>query len=102
VYCYLRITNLGSGRTLTVAGGDLADSSRRKIREAENLVQGETSQKVAGWRAKAIVPLRELESARVAMEFALPDRDTDAVRLIFDISGERTLFLGPFTLQRAP
>lgn len=102
VYCYILLTNLGGGRTVTVAGGDLADSTRRKIREAENLLQGETSQRVAGWRAKADVPLRELESVRVALEFSPPERDSDAVRLVLDISGERTLFLGPFVLQRVP
>jgi hypothetical protein len=87
---------------MTVAGGDLADSTLRKIGEADNLVQGETSQKVAGWRAKATVPLRELESVRLALEFTPPGKDADANRLILDISGERTLFLGPFVLQRAP
>ncbi len=102
VYCYLRVTNLASGRTLTIAGGDLADGSRRKLREAENLMQGETSQRVAGWRNKAAIPLGELESARVALEFEPPRHETDAVRLLVDISGERTLSLGPFVLQRAP
>ncbi|MBC7841234.1 MAG: trypsin-like peptidase domain-containing protein [Gemmatimonadaceae bacterium] len=102
VYCYLRVTNLGAQRTMSVAGGDLADSTLRKIREADNLLQGETSQKVAGWRSKASVPLRELESVRLALEFSPPERDADANRLIFDISGERTLFLGPLVLQRAP
>lgn len=102
VYCYLRVTNLGAQRTMSVAGGDLADSTLRKIREADNLLQGETSQRLAGWRAKASVPLRELESVRLALEFNPPERDADANRLIFDISGERTLFLGPLVLQRAP
>lgn len=102
VYCYLRVTNLGAPRTMTIAGGDLADSTLRKIREADSLLQGETSQKVAGWRAKATVPLRELESVRLALEFTPPERDADTNRLILDISGERTLFLGPLVLQRAP
>ncbi len=102
VYCYLRVTNLGAQRTMTIAGGDLADSTLRKIREADNLLQGETSQKIAGWRAKATVPLRELESVRLALEFTPPERDADTNRLILDISGERTLFLGPLVLQRAP
>lgn len=102
VYCYLRVTNLGAQRTMTIAGGDLADSTLRKIREADNLLQGETSQKVAGWRAKATVPLRELESVRLALEFTPPERDADTNRLILDLSGERTLFLGPLVLQRAP
>ena len=102
VYCYLRVTNLGAQRTMTIAGGDLADSTLRKTREADNLLQGETSQKVAGWRAKATVPLRELESVRLALEFTPPERDADSNRLILDISGERTLFLGPLVLQRAP
>ena len=102
VYCYLRVSNLAGGRTLTVAGGDLADSTRRKLREADNLVHGDTSQRLAGWRNKATVPLRELESVRIALAFVPPARETDAVRLILDIAGERTLFLGPFILQRAP
>ena len=102
VYCYLRVSNLAGGRTLTIAGGDLADSTRRSLREADNLVQGDTLQRVAGWRSKATVPLRELESARIALEFVPPAREVDAVRLILDIAGERTLFLGPFVLQRAP
>ena len=102
VYCYLLITNLASGRTLTIAGADLADSTNRKIREAENLVYGDSVQRVAGWRNKAIIPLRELDAARVALEFVPPEHDTDAVRLILDIAGERTLMLGPFILQRAP
>jgi Trypsin-like peptidase domain len=102
VYCYLLITNLASGRTLTIAGGDLADSAGKKIREAENLVYGDSAQRVSGWRNKATIPLRELDAARVALEFAPPERDTDAVRLILDIAGERTLTLGPFILQRHP
>jgi Trypsin-like peptidase domain len=102
IYCYLRVANLAGGRTLTIAGGDLADSTRRKLREADNLVQGDSAQRVAGWRNKATVPLRELESARIALEFVPPAREADAARLILDISGERTLILGPFVLQRAP
>lgn len=102
IYCYLRVANLAGGRTLTIAGGDLADSTTRKLREADNVVQGDSSQRVAGWRNKATVPLRELESARIALEFVPPAREADAVRLILDISGERTLMLGPFVLQRAP
>jgi hypothetical protein len=102
VYCYLRVTNLAGGRTITIAGGDLADSTRRKVREAENLMMGDASLRVAGWRNKASIPLRELESARVALEFSPPEHETDAVRLILEISGERTLNLGPFVLQRAP
>ena len=102
VYCYLLITNLASGRTLTIAGGDLADSTNRKIREADNLVYGDSVQRVAGWRNKATIPLRELDAARVALEFVPPEHDSDAVRLILDIAGERTLMLGPFILQRAP
>lgn len=102
VFCYLRVTNLGSGATFAVNGGDLADSTRRRLRAADNLMVGETTQRVAGWRKKAEVPLRELESARVALDFALPARDGDAVRLMLDVAGERTLWLGPFVLQRAP
>jgi hypothetical protein len=102
VYCYLRVTNLASSATFTVNGADLADSTRRKLREAENLVQGETSQRLAGWRSKAAVPIRELESVRLAVEFPPPEKEADAVRLILDISGERTLWLGPFVLQRVP
>lgn len=102
VYCYLRVTNLGKGATFGVNGGDLADSTRRKLRAADNLLIGETVQRVAGWRKKAAVPLRELEAARVALEFGLPERDGDAVRLMIDVAGERTLWLGPFVLQRAP
>ena len=102
VYCYLRVTNLGAGRTFTVAGGDLADSTRRKLREADNVMHGDTALRIAGWRNKAALPLRELESARLALEFVPPARETDAVRLVLDIAGERTLFLGPFILQRAP
>ncbi len=102
VYCYLRITNLARGGTFEVNGGDLADSTRRKSRSAENLMLGETTQRVAGWRTKAAVPLRELESARVALEFTPPERDSDAARLMLDVAGERTLWFGPFVLQRAP
>lgn len=102
VYCYLRVTNLTRGATFAVNGGDLTDSTRRKLRAAENLIFGETSQRVAGWRKKAEVPLRELESARIALEFAPPTKEGDAVRLMLDVSGERTLWLGPFVLQRAP
>lgn len=102
IYCYLRVGNLASGRTLTIAGGDLADSTHRKVREAENLVQGDSAQRIAGWRNKATIPLRELESVRVAVEFEPPAKDSDAVFLILDIGGERTLSLGPFILLRAP
>lgn len=102
VYCYLRVGNLASGRTLIIAGGDLADSTHRKVREAENLLQGDSTQRIAGWRNKATIPLRELESVRVAIEFDPPARDADAVFLILDIGGERTLSLGPFILLRAP
>lgn len=102
VYCYLRITNLAQGATFGIKGADLADSTRRKIRSAENLVMGDMSQRIAGWRSKAEIPLRELESARLALEFVPPARDGDAVRLMVDVAGERTLWLGPFVLQRAP
>lgn len=102
VYCYLRITNLGQGATFGVKGADLADSTRRKVGTAANLIVGETSQRIAGWRSKAEIPLRELESVRVALEFAPPERDGAAVRLLLDVAGERTLWLGPFVLQRAP
>ncbi len=102
VYCYLRVTNLAGSSTFGVKGGDLVDSTRRKLRSAENLVFGEASLRVAGWRSKAELPLRELESARIALEFNPPARDGDAVRLMLDVAGERTLWLGPFVLQRAP
>ncbi len=102
VYCYLRVTNLAQGATFGINGADLADSTRRKLRAAENLVMGDMSQRIAGWRSKAEIPLRELESARVAVEFVPPPRDGDAVRLMVDVAGERTLWLGPFVLQRAP
>ena len=102
VYCYFRVTNLARGATFAVSGGDLADSTRRKVGGAENLVVGETVQRVAGWRTKAEVPLRELESVRVALEFPLPARDGDAVRLMVDVAGQRELWFGPFVLQRAP
>jgi hypothetical protein len=102
VYCYLRIQNLATAATITINGGDLADSTRKKVGEAENLIQGETSQRVAGWRKKATLPLREMETVRVALEFVPPKRDTDAVRVLVDIDGERTLSLGPFILQRVP
>lgn len=102
VYCYLRITNLAPAATFNVSGGDLADSTRRTLRSAENLVTADGAQKVAGWRTKAAVPLRELESTRVALEFPLPEKDVDAVRLMVDVSGERALWFGPFVLQRAP
>ena len=102
VYCYLRITNLSTAGTITINGGDLADSTRKKLREADNVIQGETSFRVAGWRNKAAIPVRELEAIRVALEFPPPERDADAVRLILDVGGERTLFLGPFLLQKVP
>lgn len=102
VYCYLRITNLQRGATFALSGGDLADTTRRKLRAAENLLMGETVQRVAGWRKKAEVPLRELESARVALEFAPPEKEGEPLRLMVDVSGERTLWFGPFVLQRAP
>ncbi len=102
VYCYLRVTNLSGAATFAVSGADLADSTRRKVRAAENLLVGETVQRVSGWRTKAEIALRELESARVAVEFPLPGRDSDAVRLMVDVSGERALWFGPFVLQRAP
>lgn len=102
VYCYLRITNLTRGATFELNGGDLADGSRRKLRSAENLILGETVQRVAGWRKKAEVPLRELESARVALEFSPPQKDADPFRLMVDVAGERQLWFGPFVLQRAP
>jgi hypothetical protein len=102
VYCYLRVTNLAGSSTFGVKGGDLVDSTRRKLRSAENLVFGESSLRVAGWRSKAELPLRELESARIALEFVPPERDGGAVRLMLDVAGERTLWLGPFVLQRAP
>ena len=101
-YCYLRITNLQRGATFALNGGDLADSTRRKLRAAENLMLGETVQRVAGWRKKAEVPLRELESARVALEFTPPDRAGEPLRLMVDVSGEKPLWFGPFVLQRAP
>lgn len=102
VYCYLRITNLQRGATFALSGGDLADSTRRKLRAAENLMLGETVQRVAGWRKKAEVPLRELESARVALEFTPPEKEGEPLRLMVDVSGERALWFGPFVLQRAP
>ena len=102
VYCYLRITNLATAATITINGGDLADSTRRKLREANNLIFGETSYKLAGWRNKATIPVRELDAIRVALEFPLSERDGVAVRLILDVGGERTLFLGPFILQKVP
>ena len=102
VYCYVRVTNLSKGATFVVNGADLADSSRRKSRVAENLIAGESVQRVAGWRKKAELTLRELESARVALEFSPPERDGQAVRLMIDVAGERALWFGPFTLQRAP
>lgn len=102
VYCYLRVTNLSQSATIQLNGGDLADSTRNKVAAAENLLTGESIQKVAGWRTKAELALRELESARIALEFSPPKRDTDAVRLMLDISGERTLWFGPFVLQRNP
>jgi hypothetical protein len=102
VYCYLRITNLERGATFELSGGDLADSTRRKLRGAENLLLGETVQRVAGWRKKAEIPLRELESARIALEFFPPDRDGEPMRLMVDVSGEKPLWFGPFVLQRAP
>ncbi len=108
VYCYLRVTNLSQGATLTVKGGDLTDSTRKKVRSAASLLiaasgtAAETTQKVAGWRTKAQVTLRELDPTRVALEFDPPARDGDVSRLMFDIAGERTLWLGPFILRRAP
>jgi hypothetical protein len=108
VYCYLRVTNLSQGATFTVKGGDLADSTRKKVRSAANLLiaasgtAAETTQRVAGWRTKAEVTLRELDPTRVALEFDPPAQDGDVSRLMFDIAGERTLWLGPFILRRAP
>ncbi|MDZ7631347.1 MAG: hypothetical protein U5K74_08380 [Gemmatimonadaceae bacterium] len=102
IYCYLRVTNLAQQATFAVNGGDLTDSTRKKLREAANLLVGETTQQVSGWRNKAEVPLRELESARIALEFEPPAKEGDAVRLMLDVAGERTLWLGPFVLQRAP
>ena len=102
VYCYLRITNLMRGATLELNGGDLADSTRRKLRAAENLLLGETVQRVAGWRKKAAVPLRELESARVALEFSPPAKDSVPLRLMIDIAGEKAVWFGPLVLQRSP
>ncbi|MCC7054016.1 MAG: hypothetical protein IT355_12200 [Gemmatimonadaceae bacterium] len=102
VYCYLRVTNLARSATFAVSGGDLTDSTRRRRRAAETLVTANAEQRVAGWRRKAEVPLRELESARMALEFTPPETDTDAVRLMVDVSGERALWFGPFVLQRAP
>lgn len=108
VYCYLRVTNLSQGATFSVKGGDLADSTRRKVRAALNLTiaasasVAETTQRVAGWRKKAEVTLRELDPVRIALEFEPPAKDGDATRLMFDIAGERTLWLGPFILRRAP
>ncbi|MES3034429.1 MAG: trypsin-like peptidase domain-containing protein [Gemmatimonadota bacterium] len=102
VYCYLRITNLTRGATFELNGGDLTDGTRRKLRSAENLIVGETVQRVAGWRKKAEVPLRELESSRVALEFSPPQKATDPFRLMVDVAGERPLWFGPFVLQRAP
>lgn len=102
VYCYLRLTNLAKAVTVSVNGGDLADSTNRKVREADNLVLGETSQRVAGWRAKAEIPLKELEAVRVALEFPLPAKDGDIARLMVDIAGERTLWFGPLVVQKVP
>ncbi len=108
VYCYLKVTNLSQGATFTVKGGDLADSTRKKVRAASNLLiaasgtAAETTQKVAGWRTKAQVTLRELDPTRLALEFDPPAQDGDVTRLMFDIAGERTLWLGPFILRRAP
>ena len=102
IYCYLRVTNLAQGANFGVKGGDLADSTRRKLVVAQNLIAGETVQRVAGWRKKAEIPLRELESARIALEFALPTRDSSARRLMIDVAGEKPVWFGPFLLQRAP
>ncbi|MBC7563215.1 MAG: hypothetical protein H7305_09900 [Gemmatimonadaceae bacterium] len=102
IYCYLRVTNLAQRANFGVKGGDLADSARRKLVVAQNLIAGETVQRVAGWRKKAEIPLRELESARIALEFALPARDSRATRLMVDVAGEKPVWFGPFLLQRAP
>jgi len=102
IYCYLRVTNLAQGANFGVNGGDLADSTRRRLGVAQNLLVGETTQRVAGWRKKAEIPLRELESVRIALEFALPARDSSATRLMVDVASERPLWFGPFLLQRAP
>ncbi len=108
VYCYLRVTNLSQGATFTVNGGDLADSTQKKVRAASNLLiaasgtAAETTQRVAGWRTKAQVTLRELDPTRLALEFDPPAKDGDVSRLMLDIAGERTLWLGPFILRRAP
>ncbi len=102
VYCYMRVTNNGRGATFEVSGADLADSTRRKTGAAENVIVGETSQRVSGWRTKAKVELRELETARVAFEFPVPTTMSSAVRLMVDVSGEKGLWFGPFVIQRAP
>jgi hypothetical protein len=102
VYCYLRVTNLAREATVTINGGDLADSTNRKLGEAESLITGEVSQRLAGWRSKASIPLKELESVRVAVEFAVPARESAVARLMLDVAGERTLWLGPLVLQRVP
>lgn len=102
IYCFLRVTNLSTAGSFGVAGADLTDVDRRKLRAAENLLHGETTQRVAGWRRKAEIPLRELESVRVAIEFAPTDKDGEQLRLMVDVAGERALWFGPVVVQRAP
>ena len=102
IYCYLRVTNLSTASTFGVSGADLTDAERRKLRTADNLMSGETVQRVAGWRKKAEVQVRELDSVRLALEFALPDKNADQVRLMVDVAGERALWFGPVGVQRVP
>jgi hypothetical protein len=102
VQCLLRLANDGRATKVEIEGGDLADSTRAKLAEAEAVDVGGTVVRVRGWRTKAPIELRELDATRFAVLFSgvapLPDRMTLFVR----IGGQGDAWLGPFAPTRTP
>lgn len=100
--CQLRLVNNGKATTVAIEGGDIADTTRRRLVEAEAIERAGSVQRIRGWRAKAPVELRELDAVRFTLRFAgvatLPPRTMLVVR----IGGAGEAWLGPFAPVRVP
>lgn len=100
--CQLRLVNNGKATTVAIEGGDIADTTRRRLVEADAIDRAGTLQRIRGWRAKAPIELRELDAVRFTMRFAgvttLPARTALVVR----VGGAGEAWLGPFAPARVP
>jgi hypothetical protein len=100
--CQLRIVNNGKATTVAIEGGDIADTTRRRLVEAEAIERAGTVLRIRGWRAKAPLELRELDAVRFTLRFAgvktLPARTALVVR----VGGAGEAWLGPFAPARVP